>query len=187
MEVERPQASRVMLLVGLPGAGKTRLAQGLAPRIGATVLNRDDIRDAIFPNRYLDYSKTQNAVATRTLLAVLDYLLCHPEPKSVIVDGKPFSRAAEIAEMRALVEGHSAHLTIIHCITDQNVIESRLSRDLSSDPRNACAQRNAAKAQRIRRSFDPIQGTHITIDTGAAPEVVVASCLDALRAAGAVT
>lgn len=177
-----PPASmpRVLLLAGLPGVGKTRLARALEPRLDAVVLNRDDIRDAIFPDRYLDYSGEQNAVATATLLAVLDYLLTRPRPAYVIIDGKPFSRAAEIAEARALAVRHGAELIVVHCVADAASIERRLRQDLSANPRTVRARRNPEKAARIRESFEPIEGPHIKLDTAGPPEAVVEDCLRAL-------
>ena len=100
-------APLVLLLAGLPGAGKTTLAHRLAPEIDAVILSRDDIRDAIFPQHYLDYTTEQNKVATDALLRVLDYLLERPRPPYVIVDGKPFSRREEISEVKALVDGRA--------------------------------------------------------------------------------
>ncbi|MBE3597544.1 MAG: AAA family ATPase [Limnochordaceae bacterium] len=39
----------IVLMVGLPGVGKTAVARELAKRMQGYVLNRDDIRNAIFP------------------------------------------------------------------------------------------------------------------------------------------
>lgn len=176
-----PPQPRVLLLVGLPGVGKTALARALAPRLDAVLLNRDDIRDAIFPERYLDYSPEQNEVATATMMQVLDYLLAHPRPPFVIVDGKPFSRAHEITAVRGHVERHGGELTIIHCVAADAVIDTRLRSDLDRDPRNVHAQRNPEKAARIRADFEAIEGPHITLDTSGAPEEVLANCLEAIR------
>ena len=94
----------VILLVGLPGVGKTTLARQIAPVIGAVVLNRDEMRDAIFPEEFLDYSREQNQVGTDALFGVLGYLLARPRPPFIIVDGKPFSRRSEVEHAKAVVE-----------------------------------------------------------------------------------
>ena len=47
-----PRAGRVVVLIamaGLPGCGKTALAQRLAERLKAVVLDKDTIRAALFP------------------------------------------------------------------------------------------------------------------------------------------
>lgn len=174
----------VLLLVGLPGAGKTTLARRLAPAIDAVTLSRDDIRDAIFPEALLDYSSEQNQVGTDALLGVLGYLLAKPKPAFIIVDGKPFSRKAEIATVKQLVEASGARLLILHCIAPQAVIEGRLQRGLS-DARNVRAQRDPEKAARIRAEFEAIDLPHVVVDTSRDQQDVLALCLAAIESATA--
>lgn len=184
MKVVADAGCVVILLAGLPGAGKTRLARSLAPEIGAVILNRDQIRDAIFPEAYLDYSAEQNEVATATLLRVLEYLLARPRPRFVILDGKPFSRRDEIAAVKARVDAHGAELVIFHCVAAPEVIADRLRSDLA-DPRNVRARRNPEKAAQIHGMFQQIELPHITIDTGRPASVVLGDCLGHITALAA--
>ena len=46
----------IILMAGLPGCGKTTLAQAIAARIGGTLLNKDDIRAALFTPAQIEYS-----------------------------------------------------------------------------------------------------------------------------------
>lgn len=168
---------RVLLLAGLPGVGKTTLARHLAPALDAAVLNRDDIRDRIFPERYLDYGAAQNEVATRTLLGVLGHLLAHFRPPFTIVDGKPFSRRREVRAVHGLVTRRGAALAILHCVAPPETVAARLERDLGQEERHVRARRNPGKAEVIRRAFEPIDLPHLVVDTSGPPEAVAAACL----------
>lgn len=166
----------ILLMVGLPGAGKTTLARQLAPRIGAVVLSRDAIRDAIFPEGLLDYSREQNQVGTDALFGVLNYLLARPRPAFIIVDGKPFSRKAEVEQVKDIADRSNAGLLIFHCVAPSEVIAARLRSGLA-DPRNVRAERHPEKAARIREQFDPIELPHVTIDTSKPSGAVLDECL----------
>lgn len=177
-ETHKPQ---VLLLAGLPGVGKSRLALGLAPHLGAVILNRDSIRDCIFPARFLDYSPDQNEVATRVMLLVLEYLLARTSAGSIIIEGKPFSRASEIDVVRQCVRDGGGSLTILHCVAEPSVIDRRLVEDISRDPRNVDAQRNPEKAAEIRKIFEAIECPHLEIDTSGPLQDVIVRSLATLR------
>lgn len=168
----------VLLLAGLPGVGKTALDNELAPTLGGVILNRDDIRDRIFPAEDLDYSGPQNEVATATLLRVLAYLLTHRAPPVTLIDGKPFSRRAEIEAVKRCADQHGAALVVLHCLAPPGVVEDRLRRGLA-DPVNVRAQRDPAKASRIRNEFEAIEHDHIVVDMGAPVTDAAARCLRA--------
>jgi predicted kinase len=173
-------ATKVLLLAGLPGVGKSRLAEALAGPLDAVVLNRDAIRDGLVPERFLDYGDEQNEIATTAMLAVLDHLVRRRVPGWIVLDGKPFSRASEIGRVRAIVERAGASMTIVHCIAPPEVVARRLEADLARDPRNRRAARTPDKAARIRRAFEPIDGAHLTVDTSGPLDDVARRCLAAL-------
>ncbi|MDQ3850763.1 MAG: AAA family ATPase, partial [Actinomycetota bacterium] len=81
----------VVALMGLPGAGKTTLADALAPRIPARTVSRDVIRAAMF--RPCDFSEAEKQAA---FAAVVHAVAVNGElRRSTVVEGMPFSRDGE--------------------------------------------------------------------------------------------
>lgn len=171
----------VILFAGLPGVGKSTLARTLATHIPAYILDKDTLRDAIFPTEELDYSSPQNALATQVMFDVAEYILARDAEKTIILDGKPFSKREQIQAVVDLAERVHTPLKIIHCVAPDEVVKARLEHDQRQDPSNITADRSFAKYLRIKRQFDPITEPHLTIDTSAPLEATLSQCLDYLK------
>ena len=76
--------SNVILMVGIPGSGKSKLAKYLSKSLNCEILNRDLIRNKIFPKKFINHSNLQNDIASETLYKVLEYIILNDNPKFII-------------------------------------------------------------------------------------------------------
>lgn len=172
----------LVVLAGLPGVGKSTLAAALARRRGALVLDKDRIRDAIFPPSEVDYSDPQNALATEAVLMVAGYILERDPDKLVVLDGKPYSRESQRLAAYQLAGRCGTPFRLIHCVAPDGVVRQRLEVATARDPRNLVADRTYAKVQRIKAAFEPIRLPHLVIDTTEPRRLQLDACLRYLDA-----
>jgi predicted kinase len=154
----------VILLTGLPGAGKSHLAKELAPELSADILDRDVIRNAIFPLHDLDYSAAQNELASQVTYRVAEYILQRGPQRVLILDGRPYSKRTQVDEVIALATRVDHPLRVIYCWAPDEVVRQRLARDLR-ETGNVAADRSMQKYLRIKRCFEPLTVPHLTVDT----------------------
>jgi predicted kinase len=144
--IGRPLGAVVIL--GLPGAGKTTLATGLAERYEARLVSRDAIRSAMFrPCGFTESEKTAafsaviDAVTTNCALGYLS-----------IVEGMPFSRHGEYEAVAAAAaaQGRSALpilLKIDPLVASERIAAQRPSRQ------TMVADRDTALPFTVHRRF----------------------------------
>src|SRR6202166_4314012 len=65
----------IVLMAGLPGTGKSRLARELALRTAGRVIGKDEIRHALFAAEEIEYSSRQDDFCLQIMLAVAGELL----------------------------------------------------------------------------------------------------------------
>ena len=83
----------IIVMAGLPATGKTTLARALAEHSAGTVLNKDEIREALFSAADIEYSTEQDDVIQLVMLEVMEFILKKDPGRVVILDGRTFSRA----------------------------------------------------------------------------------------------
>lgn len=154
----------LVVMAGLPGVGKSYLARALGAQLKADVLDRDEVRDAIFPPRDLDYSPEQNELASQVIYMVAEYILRRDKARVLILDGRPFSKRAQVQEVERLGERCGHLLRIVYCWAPEDVVQQRLDADLSSSG-NVAADRTMDKYRRIQRAFEPLGVDHLSVDT----------------------
>ncbi len=175
----------LVVLAGMPGVGKSTLARALAKHLGAIVLDKDQIRDGIFPPAEVDYSDPQNALATDVVYLVAAYILKRDPGKLIVLDGKPYSREAQRQEARSLAQRTGSRFRLIHCVAPDEVVRRRLEQAAAKDSQTLIADRTFAKYLRIKEAFEPIATEHLVVDTTDAIDRQVEACSRYLGAPGA--
>jgi len=170
----------LVLLTGLPGSGKSHLARALAVQLSADVLDRDAIRNAIFPAHDLTYSAAQNELASQVTYQVAEYILCRNPNRTLILDGRPFSKRMQVEDVVRLAERVGHRLCVIYCWAPDAVVYRRLEEDMRHTG-NVAAGRNMEKYLRIKESFEPLVIEHLSVNTDQATEEIVRTVLAYLR------
>jgi predicted kinase len=121
--------------MGLPGAGKSTIAEALSSRLGLRVVCRDTIRHAMFPQ--CDYSFIEKRAAFRAVLLAVEIngLL----GASSVIDGMTFARREDFERLCELAQQHRFELLplLADCtpaiarkrIADDRAFKTHLARD----------------------------------------------------------
>ena len=150
----------VIVLAGLPGAGKSTLARALASRLpDARVLDKDVIRDALFGP--CDYSATESQVSVSAMLDAARYHL--GRGRTVIFDGMTFSRRQYLGAVAALADELDVSVGVIVCDVPLEVAISRVAVDAG----HLAANRDADVVRRVAAEMEEPDGDYLTLDTTA--------------------
>jgi adenylylsulfate kinase len=99
----------VVALAGLPGSGKSTLASALCDRFDLALIDRDRIRDRLFPD--CRFTEAEKQAANQ---AVLEQLRANcAAGKSSLLDGMTFGRESERQAVRTIAVEHGFHCTVL--------------------------------------------------------------------------
>jgi adenylylsulfate kinase len=164
-------------MAGLPGTGKTTLARALAEKLSGALLSKDEIRHAIFAPRDVEYSAAQDDFCLHLMLQAAEFLFKRNSKRYVFLDGRPFSRRAQLDDVLAFAERIRRPWTIIECICSEDSARSRLASPASVHP---AGNRTIELYLEVKARFEPIMLPKVVIDTDQPLEVCVEQVLDAL-------
>lgn len=121
-ETEAKTERFVVIVAGLPGAGKTALAERLAPVLGARIVSRDVVRAAMFVP--CAFTATEKQASFRAVVAAVEANCRLGE--STIVEGMPFSRVGEIEAVREASERLQVPCFTVVCDVPVAVAQARV-------------------------------------------------------------
>lgn len=164
---------RVIALAGLPGTGKSTLARELARQLGAPLLDKDRVRAALFAPGEIEYSREQDDLVMECIWSALEF---HGRRgvEVVVLDGRTYSRRAQVDELRRQAARLGARLALIECVAAPETVHARLTRDAAAGTHPA-GNRTLELYERLSAEAEPIAGSKLVLATDTRPLAALVS------------
>jgi predicted kinase len=168
----------LIAMAGLPGTGKSTLAQNLAGACSGVVLNKDLIRAALFPMALIEYSTRQDDFCMSILFQVAAYMLQNDPSLYVILDGRTFSRTYQVEALDQFAEKLKEPLKIIECICSDETVQKRLEEKVTVGAKHLAGNRDYQLYLTMKARFEPIREPKLLVNTDEDLAHCLALCLD---------
>ncbi len=147
------EAGTLAVVCGVPGAGKSTVAQAAADQLDATTLRTDIVRKELFEN------PSYAAVETDAVYAeVLSRAESRLPDESVVLDGT-FRTRARREQAAAVAERVGAQFRLVTVECDRQTVRERIARR-ENDPSDA----DVVISEQIREEFEPPARDHVAVD-----------------------
>jgi predicted kinase len=166
----------IVLMAGLPASGKSTLCGELTALTCGVVLNKDEIRAALFPPSDIEYSIEQDDFCTTVMLETAAYILRKDPRRFVFLDGRPFSRRYQIDQVIAVAVELNQPWRILECVCSEETSKQRLSEQAGAHP---AGNRDYRLYSRVKTGFEEITLPKTVIDT----DQSLGSCVAQAKAA----
>ena len=159
----------LVAMAGLPGTGKSTLAHALVDTLRiqgtqALILDKDHVRVSLFQTEDVAYSREQDDLCVDIMLQVAGYLLHHAPDRTVILDGRTFSRRDQVETVIRAAADLVIPLLFIECRCSEATAIQRLTQDQACRTHPA-KNRGPDLYRRVKAQADPLTVSHLVIDT----------------------
>lgn len=120
----------ILIMRGLPGSGKSTIAEAVAKRLNAVILNKDYVRAALFPGNTTEYTTIQDDFVIHSMLEAAAWHL--DRNRTVIIDGRTHSRAAQVDLVRNFAAKRNTPCLVIECQCRPETALRRIETDLAT-------------------------------------------------------
>jgi predicted kinase len=148
----------LVLMAGLPGSGKSTLARAVASEVDGLVIDKDEVRSALF-HHAVEYSREQDDFVMRLTLEAAAWHLLRHSGTYVFIDGRPFSRTSQIDDALASAESAKLSWRIVECICSQESARDRLTQS------HPAANRSYELRQQIAAEWEEITRPKLVVNT----------------------
>jgi len=169
----------IVLMAGLPGTGKSALARALASRLGGSVLDKDQIRLALFSPTGVEYSTAQDDFVMQVMLEAAAWILRKDPARVVILDGRTFSRTYQIDRVLDAAAKLRQPWRILECVCAEETARSRIQSQ-SQAGEHLAANRSVELYLEVKAHFQLIVHTKTVVDTDSPLAECVNQALNAL-------
>jgi adenylylsulfate kinase len=152
----------LILMAGLPGTGKSTIARELAVQLDGTVLDKDQIRSALFASRDIEYSTAQDDFVMGVMLQVARYIYERDSARRIFIDGRPFAKRYQLDNVIASAKEMGAEWRILECVCSEESARKRLESGSGEHP---AANRTFELYEKMKAEFEPIILPKTVLDT----------------------
>ncbi|MEE9594323.1 MAG: AAA family ATPase [Candidatus Hydrothermarchaeales archaeon] len=149
----------LVLITGLPGTGKSTVANHLARRINARILRTDEVRKRLFAKP--KYTEEEKEIVYKGLFLIAENLL--RVKSNVVLDGTFYKRSLRKQIYRTATSTRSK-LIIVECMASEEAIERRLRRR-KKRKRGGLSDADEEVYHKIKKEYESIESEHIVLDT----------------------
>lgn len=151
------QQPLLLVLMGLPGAGKTSLARVLAPRLPAVIVDRDTVRARCCPGAPADAHS--NAIANAEMAREIGQRLRRGD--SVIADGRTFAADADRCRMAEMGLAAGARVRFVWLDVSLTLARQRVAQSRGTHP---ASDRTAKLVHEVATRFDEVEDRALQLD-----------------------
>ncbi len=151
----------LILMAGLPGTGKSTLSRALATEFAGSVLDKDEIRAALFSPEDIEHSTEQDDFCMGIMLKVAGYLFRKDHSRRIFLDGRTFSRTYQLERATGFAEALSQPWRILECVCSEETARRRLAEDAG----HLAANRDFELYLKVKARFEEITLPKTVIDT----------------------
>jgi len=166
----------IVLMAGLPGSGKTTLAQELARRRSGRVLSKDEFRHALFTPQEIEYATHQDDFCQELMLQTAGYLLDQGPAKVIFLGGRPIIKHKQIENVIMACAALEQPWRILECVCSDQSVRQRLAGDTSRGMHPA-RNRDYQLYLAVKERFEAITVPKTVIDTDLEMEVCAREAL----------
>lgn len=159
----------IVMMAGLPGTGKSTLARALAAQVNGAVLDKDEIRQALFGPADIEFSTPQDDFCMEVMLETAGYLLKRDSSRVVFMDGRPFSRRYQLERVIEYATSLEQPWRILECVCSEETARRRIE-----GQEHPAANRDFALYLRVKARFEEIGLAKTIVDT----ERPLADCVE---------
>jgi predicted kinase len=170
----------IVLMAGLPGTGKSTLAQALADRLSGSVLSKDEIRHALFSPRDIEYSRPQDDFVMGIMLEAAEWIVRRDPNRRVFLDGRTFSQRYQLDQVLQACEKLRQPWRILECVCSEATAHERIATQ-SRAGEHPAGNRDFALYLQVKARFQVIPLPKTVIDTDRPLEDCVRQALIAIE------
>jgi len=149
----------VVALIGLPGAGKSVVARALEDQLGLRRVDRDAIRQAMFPK--CSYSFAEKRATLRSMLLALEINCMLGE--SSVLDGVTFSRRRDLARVDSVIGRYAFTPISIYLDCPPEIARARIASDVENN-RHLARDRTPELVNDVLARFDAPPPSALVLD-----------------------